>query len=1028
LLSHAVVDSPVLTAAQAKVRAYARGVATFCQRHRRAVTGLAIVAASAAAASGYFLWRIASEASATAASFTLNTGPQATILYDINDRQVFTLFTERRVDVPLARVSPHLIAAVLSAEDRRFYQHRGYDLVRLAGSSIANLRARRIVQGGSTITQQLVRMTNGDRGKTVSRKLREMLTAAALERRYSKASILETYLNKVYLGEGFYGVEAAAYGYFRKPASEVTPEEAATIAALIQSPTRYTRQDLTSRVRARRNWILETMHREGRIDTASYRAAADSPLWMNASTSTSGSASDVASAAAKDPCSRSTTSIIGVTKAKNAEQRDCVVGTGLYFKEAVRRELTALLPGSEVLSGGLRVYTTIDPEMQAAAEKALTDRLEAIEGTERTAGRKGTQPPACTDDLAKKDLTRPACGEKAGVSGLTGAAIATNAANATQPPPLQGSIVAIDPRTGYVKALVGGRSFVESPFDRARQARRQPGSAFKPFVYASALEAGYAPGTMLRDLDQPVEAPEGPYLPRGEHEASEMTVRRALTLSSNRAAVHMLQHVGMSSVLSYAQRFGIESPLPAVPSLALGTGEVTLVELTSAYAVFANKGEHVEPTLIRRVESASGEVLYRARSATRHVVSEDTAYLITHMLSDVITRGTATNVRRLGFTAPAAGKTGTTDRVADAWFVGYTPCLAAGVWIGYDDPRVIRKDAFASAIAVPVWALFMKAATQAQKGQKGQKGPNGPNGPNGQKEQPEQFEIPPGLEKVAYCLISGEPAGPYCQLAQEARVRNAIVVTTDPVTGIPMATNVATARVESPAPTLYYDLARPSDTTQRCSVHVNWGAPDGSPTYRAAESQTTARPATTYPSSGYQPSMYQSPAHQSTGYQAPSYQTRMDETRTYRTTPAPATTASPTTAAPVTGATPTSTDYMRVAAPAPSVASENSCRSIPAPPTAPAAKQNIRGTDRTYRVPSYGAATPGVTVGAPSTGASGAIPAPPLVSPDGRTTVVVQSNGVTRVVVKSPGTASTVPVPPAPRMSPADAAKVIRRP
>jgi penicillin-binding protein 1A len=180
--------------------------------------------------------------------------------------------------------------------------------------------------------------------------------------------------------------------------------------------------------------------------------------------------------------------------------------------------------------------------------------------------------------------------------------------------------------------------------------------------------------------------------------------------------------------------------------------------------VFANKGEHVEPTLIRRIESATGEVLYRARSAMRHVVSEDTAYLITNMLSDVITRGTATNVRRLGFTAPAAGKTGTTDRVADAWFVGYTPRLVAGVWIGYDDPRVIRKGAFASTIAVPVWASFMKAAAQVQNGQKGQPA--------------DQFEMPAGLEKVAYCLISGEPAGPNCQLAQESRVRNAIIVTT----------------------------------------------------------------------------------------------------------------------------------------------------------------------------------------------------------------------------------------------------------
>jgi 1A family penicillin-binding protein len=892
---------------------------------------LAIVAASGVAVSGYFLWRIASEASVAAASFTLNTGAQATTLYDTNDRQVFTLFTERRVDVPLSRVSPHLIAAVLAAEDRRFYQHRGYDLVRLTASGLANVRARRIVQGGSTITQQLVRMTNGDRDKTVSRKIREMLTAAALERRYSKASILETYLNKVYLGEGFYGVEAAAYGYFGKTASEVTPGEAATIAALIQSPTRYTKQGLADRVRARRNWILERMHAWHQIDAASYRAAVDAPLSMRASAE----AARPASASAK-----STEAVSKSAAGECAQQRDCASGTGLYFKEAVRRELRALLPGSEVLSGGLRVYTTIDPAMQAAAEKALTERLAEMERAARATTRKRT--------------TR------------TAAAAAASAANE---PPLQGSIVAIDPKTGYVKALVGGRDFAESPFDRARQARRQPGSAFKPFVYASALEAGYAPGTMLRELDQPVEAVDGPYLPRGEHEETEMTVRRALTLSSNRAAVHMLQHVGTSSVLNYAQRFGIESPLPAVPSLALGTGEVTLLELTSAYAVFANKGEYVEPTLIRRVESASGEVLYRARSTTRHVVSEDTAYLITNMLSDVIQRGTANNVRRLGFTAPAAGKTGTTDDVADAWFVGYTPRLAAGVWIGYDDPRAIRRGAFASTIAVPVWTSFMTAATPRRQGRKG--------------EPVEQFEAPAGLEKVAYCPVSGEPAGPNCQLAQESRVRNAIVVTTDPVTGITMATNVASAANEPapPEPALYYDLARVTDSTQRCSVHADW-RPSDAPAYRAAEAQTT------YPSAVSTPSA-PAPSTQSTGYETPRYQA-----------PAPAYQRSTYSYQPPSYRPPPSTYYTR-----------------------------------TYQVPDYGKATPGVTTSgvpaaAPGNGAPPAPPAPPLVRSDGRTTTtVVTSNGVTRVVVTTPGTATTAPPTPAkPMMSPADAANVIRRP
>jgi 1A family penicillin-binding protein len=932
------VSSPALTAAQAKVRAYARSLDIFCQRHRRAVIGLAIVASSAVAVSGYLLWRIATEATVAASSFTLHTGAQATTLYDINDRQVFTLFTERRIDVPLSRVSPNLIAAVLAAEDRRFYEHRGFDLRRLAASGIANARARRYAQGASTITQQLVRMTSGNRDKTVTRKLREILTAAALERRYSKASILETYLNKVYLGEGFYGVEAAAYGYFGKTAWEVTPDEAATIAALIQSPTRYTKQELADRVRARRNWILQTMHAQQQIDAAAYRAAVDAPLRMNASATSAAAAEEEASNAAK--------------KCEGIERRDCVSGTGLYFKEAVRRELKTLLPGSEVLSSGLRVYTTIDPAMQIAAEKALAERLAAME---RAAAARANSA------NARKRQQRAAASAAIDVS----------------EPPLQGSIVAIDPKTGYVKALVGGRNFTESSFDRARQARRQPGSAFKPFIYASALESGYTPGTMLHELDQPVEAVDGPYLPRGEHEATEMTVRRALTVSSNRAAVHMLQHVGMSTALHYAQRFGIESPLPAVPSLALGTGEVTLLELTSAYAVFANKGEYVEPTLIRRVESASGEVLYRASSSTRHVVSEDTAYLVTNMLSDVIQRGTANNVRRLGFTAPAAGKTGTTDDVADAWFVGYTPRLVAGVWVGYDDPRTIRKgkDAFASTIAVPVWTSFMTAAIPQRQGQ----------GRKGERDRVEQFEAPAGLEKVAYCPISGEPAGPNCQLAQEARVRDAIVVTTDPVTGTPMATNVASATDESePKPELYYDIARPSETMQRCSLHAEWNPSDAAPAYRAAESRPT------YPATGYPATSYQAPSYQSPSYQAPRY---------------------------------------------------------PAPSASPAS--NYRATVRTYDASSYGVAatrgvtapavptpgvttpgptTRGVTVAAPSTGT---MPAPPpSVNSDSRaTTTIESSNGVTRVIVRTPGSVSAIPATPAkPMMSPADAANVIRRP
>ena len=722
------------------------------------------------------MWRIASDAAETATRFRLDTGGQTTILYDVHDRPVFTLYTEQRMDVPLARVSPHLVAAVLAAEDRRFFQHHGYDLGRVIAAGLANLRAGRLVQGGSTITQQLVRMTNGERDRTVSRKLREMFTAAAVERRFTKTAILETYLNKVYLGEGFYGVEAAAEGYYATSAMDVTPEEAATLAALIQSPSRYTHDDLAAHVRARRNWILDAMYRDGRLDELDYLAAVDAPLRMTASSAGPNARRDGDTRAAMPA---------GLASRDNDN-------SGLYFKEAVRRELMSRLPPSDVLSAGLRVYTTIDPAMQVAAEQALLDQLTAIE---RAAAAKRTNAPPANVAGAKPLASADDAGANEGRAGESRALQAS-----ARFPPLQGALVAIDPTTGYVGALVGGRDFAESSFDRARQARRQPGSAFKPFVYATALELGYEPGTILRDLDQPVPAPGGGYLPRGEHEAAEMTVRQALVVSSNRAAVHTLQRVGLSSFLHNAQRFGFTSPLPVVPSLALGTGEVSLLELTSAFGVFANRGEYVEPTLIRRIESAQGEVIYRARPETRFVVGEDTAYLMTNMLADVIDRGTGTAVRRLGFRAPAAGKTGTTDGVADAWFVGYTPRLAAGVWIGYDDPRAIRKGAFASTIAVPVWAAFAKAATAGEWAQ--------------------SFERPGSIERVAYCPLSGEPAGPWCQGGAHGP-RMTIVVSTNPITGTISATSVP-ARDDLSAPRVYYDLARRSDTT-RCTLHTESG-------------------------------------------------------------------------------------------------------------------------------------------------------------------------------------------------------------
>ena len=320
-----------------------------------------------------------------------------------------------------------------------------------------------------------------------------------------------------------------------------------------------------------------------------------------------------------------------------------------------------------VLRGGLRVYSTYEPLLQRAAEQAVRTRVAEIAKARRRA----------------QDL--------------------------------QGSLVAIDPASGDVLALVGGRDFGESSFNRATQARRQAGSAFKPIIYAAALERGYAPGSVLTDLDTPIYASGRMWLPVGEHEASQYTLRKALKVSSNRAAAQLLQHVGVGTAVDYAHRFGIDSDLPSVPSLALGTGEVTLLELTAAYGVFANQGLLAAPRLVSRVEDAEGRVIWSAPITTTRAISQTTAFLMSSMLADVVSSGTATGARAAGFKLPAGGKTGTTDDYADAWFVGYTPHLVAGVWFGFDTPAPIMSRGFASTVAVPAWARFMKAATMGAR-------------------------------------------------------------------------------------------------------------------------------------------------------------------------------------------------------------------------------------------------------------------------------------------------------------------------
>ena len=591
--------------------------------------------------------------------------PQATIVFDRHGKPAFTFFVEQRIEVPLDRVSRHMIDAILAVEDRRFYDHFGVDPIRIAGAAWRNYRAGRIVEGGSTITQQLARAAQLSPARTYDRKIREVLIASLLEERYSKAQILEEYLNTVYFGEGYYGVEAASRGYFGKSAADLALAEAALLAALVRSPAHDAPCVSPSRAMKRRNLVLALMQRQGRISAPQHQSAVTVALPQPSH---------------KDAAS-------GLLAAQGT--------TGLYFQEELRQQLFARFGADRVLRGGLRVYSTYDPNLQRDAERAITTRISEI--------------------VKNRPRARA----------------------------LQGSLVAMSPESGDVYAIVGGRDFAASRFNRATQARRQAGSAFKPIIYAAALERGYAPGTLLRDLSLPIMAAEGEWLPGGDHELDEYTLRGALKVSSNRAAAQLLQQVGVTTAVYFAQRLGIESQLPLVPSLALGTGEVTLLELTSAYSAFANGGYAVTPRLVTRVEDASGAAIWYSEARRRQALSPNTAYLMSSMLSDVVSSGTAARVRNAGFTLPAAGKTGTTDDYADAWFIGYTPQLLTGVWFGLDVPAPIMRNGFAGTVAVPAWGRFMRAATKGAK--------------------PSWYKMPDDVEKVPICRLSGERASPSCR-------------------------------------------------------------------------------------------------------------------------------------------------------------------------------------------------------------------------------------------------------------------------
>jgi penicillin-binding protein 1A len=705
------------------------------------VIGLAVAVWGACLAAIDGAHAVASELDRAASRAQFASRAQTTTVYDRHGRPAFAFFVERRTDIPLDEVSPHMTAALIAIEDRRFYSHHGVDPIRITSAAWRNLRAGRIVQGGSTITQQLARTVQLSPVRTYDRKLREVLLAVRMEERYSKAEILERYLNAVYFGQGFYGIDAASHGYFDKNARDLEPHEAALLAALVRSPSLDAPAVSPKRALTRRNLVLGLMRRQGRLT--------------------------------EEQCQRGLAAPLPTASRRAANGTTMEPGgpvSGQYFEEEVRRQLVGLFGSDRVWRGGLKVYSTYDPERQLDAERVIATRIAQI------------------------TKARPAARD------------------------LQGSLVAMDPATGDVLALVGGRDFQASSFNRATQAHRQAGSAFKPIIYAAAIERGYTPGTLLRDLDAPIAGADKAWLPSGTHERSEYTLRNALKVSSNRAAAQLLQQVGVTTAVYYAHRLGIESQMPMVPSLALGTGEMTLLELTAAYTAFANQGRLSAPRLITRVEDSKGNTIYEVPERHAQALRPTTAFLMSSMLSDVITSGTGTAVRAQGFKLPAAGKTGTTDDFTDAWFVGYTPHLVTGVWFGLDRPAPIMRGGFAGVVAVPAWGQFMRAATAGAK--------------------PDWYEMPADIEKVAICRLSGARATDGCRRQVYVSATGLMVEPSQDGTDTDSAALPAVARVlpaGTPTSTVYEDYfpigTVPADL---CPIHR-----DGAQTIGTSGDRTT---------------------------------------------------------------------------------------------------------------------------------------------------------------------------------------------
>ncbi len=622
---------------------------------------------------------------------------QASKLYAADGRLITDYGNQRRTVVALQQMSPAVVAAFLAVEDQRFYRHHGIDWIRVIGSIKSTLLGNK--QGFSTITMQLagnlwpeqIDRSQREGLAGLTRKLREARMALEIERNYSKDKILELYLNQINLGNGAYGVEAAAQRYFGKSARNVNVAEAATLAALAKAPGRYNPRRSIRLAVQRRNLIIALMEKWGKISTQSAEAWKAYPLTLSS--------------------------------------RSDYSGVAEYFVEYVRQILQARF-GADLYRAGFRIYTTLDLDLQQAAERALEAQLTAIENGDLGPYRRLTY----RQYLDRRTEAAP------------------ESDNGAFTPYLQGAMVTLEAKTGYIRALVGGRDFEDSKWNRATQALRQAGSAFKPFVYAAAINAGFPWSTIVEDSPVSVEIPDQPtWEPKNYDSKFEgnMTMRRGLFMSRNTIAVKVGLKLGEDAVIAEASNFGITTRIPRVPSIFIGSADVIPLELIAAYTGFANLGVVTTPLAILRVEDRQGNIVWQPETREARVMDPQHAWLVLDGLRDVIRRGTASGaiVGRGGFNYPAGGKTGTTNDGMDVWFIGFTSDLVTGVWMGFDKKTVIKSNAQGGLLAAPAWAAMMREAYERRP-------------------PPPAWPMPEGILSLPIDEGTGQLATPFCPVDQ----------------------------------------------------------------------------------------------------------------------------------------------------------------------------------------------------------------------------------------------------------------------